>query len=65
MNAVLPSIIGKEAEQEANQKNFQGMICVARTLESIMEAAHALGSMDVDRILWPNGLTVITSDETE
>jgi hypothetical protein len=60
-----PGIIGKETEQEANQQNFQGMICVARTLESVMEAAHALCGTDVDWILWPNGLTLITRDEAK
>ncbi len=58
-------VFGEQAEQQAHQQHFERMALVARRLEGVVQLAHALGGLDVDRVLRRDGLGAVTGDEGE
>ncbi len=58
-------VFGEQAEQQAHQQHFERMTVVARSLERIVQLAHALGRLDVDRVLRCDGLRPVAGDEGE
>ncbi len=58
-------VFGEQAEQQAHQQHFERMALVTRRLERIVQPAHALGGLDVDRVLRRDGLRAVTGDEGE
>ena len=58
-------VFREQAEQQAHQQHFERVTCVASRLERIVQLAHALGGLDVDRVLRRDGLRAVTGDEGE
>lgn len=58
-------VLGEQTEQQAYQQHFQRMACVTAGLEPVVQAAHALGGLDVDRVLRRDDLGAVTGDEAE
>ena len=58
-------VLGEQAEQQADQIDFQLMARVTDGLELVVQLAHAFGGLDVDRVLLFIGRSLIPGDEAE
>ena len=58
-------VVGEQAEQQAHQQHFQRVAFVAAGLERVVQLAHLLGGLDVDRVLRLDLLRLIAGDEAE
>ena len=58
-------VIGEQTEEQAHQQQFQRMSGIAARLEQIVQVAHLLGRLDVDRVLRAYLLRAIAGDEAE
>ena len=58
-------VLGKQAKQQPHQQHFQLVPGVAVVLERIVQPAHALGGLDVDRVLLLEGAALVAGDEAE
>ncbi|MFZ2631678.1 MAG: hypothetical protein WA081_15295 [Desulfosalsimonadaceae bacterium] len=58
-------VVGKQAKQQANQVMFQGVAGIADIFQLVVQAAHALGGLDIDRVLLPDGVGLVSGDKAE
>ena len=58
-------VVGKQAEQQPDKINFEFVALVPDGLELVMELPHALGGLDVDRVLLLVGRGYIPGDKAE
>ncbi len=67
-------VVGKQAEQQAHEQHFERVpgafgraakLPVAAGLERVVQAAHALGGLDVDGVLRADFLRLVAGDEAE
>ncbi len=58
-------VLGKEAEEQPNEHHFKDVSLVARGAQTVVELAHALGGLNVDRVLLGYFLRCITGDEAK
>ena len=58
-------VFGEQAEQQTHQIVFQRVAFVAYGLHLVVQPAHALGGLDVDRVLFFDLVRLVTGDETE
>ena len=58
-------VFGEQAEQQADQIDFQLMAGVTDGLELVVQPAHAFRGLDVDRVLFFIGRGLIPGDEAE
>ena len=58
-------VVGEQAEQQAHQQHFERVAGVAALAQRVVQAAHALGGPDVDRILRLDFLRLVAGDEAE
>ena len=58
-------VVGKQAEQQPDKINFEVVALVPDGLELVMEFAHALGGLDVNRVLLLVGRGYIPGDKAE
>ena len=56
-------VLSEQTEQQAHQQDFQRMAFVAAGAEPVVQLAHALGGLDVDRVLWRDDLGTVARDE--
>src|SRR5208337_1983242 len=56
-------VVGKQAKQQPDKINFEFVALVANGLELVMELAHALGGLDINRVLFLVGRGCIPGDE--
>ena len=58
-------IFGKQAKQQPHQIHFQRMIGVSYRFERIVQLAHALGSLDIDRVLRLDDLRLVAGHKAK
>jgi hypothetical protein len=58
-------VVGKQAEQQAHQQHFERVALVARFFQRVVQASHAFGRLDVDRVLRRDGLRLVAGDKAE
>ena len=58
-------VFGKQAEQQPHQIQLQRMTVVTGIFHLVVQFAHLLGSLDVDRVLRLNLVGLVTGNETE
>jgi hypothetical protein len=58
-------VVCEQAEQQSHQQHFEVVPAVAAFLERIVQPAHALGGLDVDRVLRLDFLRFVAGDEAE
>ena len=58
-------VVGEQAEQHAHQQNFERVAFIAAGAQGVVQLAHALCGLDVDRVLRLDFLRLVARDETE
>ena len=58
-------VVGKQTKQQAHQQHFERVAAVAAGFEGVVQAAHAFGGLDVDRVFRANGLHLVAQQHAK